>query len=250
LIDIAVIRLPRISNFDDFDPLALEPGVRVRYVDSLEMLGRPHAIILPGTKSTIADLAWLHAHGLSAAIHALAHEGVAVVGICGGYQMLGTAVRDPERVESERASISGLGLLPVETTFAGRKATHRSQARVVRRVGFWAEVAGAVIEGYEIHMGHTPSPAPVYEIVARDGSPASVPDGTASENGRVFGAYLHGLFDNDPFRRAWLRSLGGHTSDTAFREARAAAFDRLADVVGSALDIPHLDAIVQAGSEL
>jgi len=244
LIDIAVLRLPRISNFDDFDPLALEPGVRLRYVDDPALLGQPHAIILPGTKSTIADLAWLHQRGLSAAIAAHARRGAAVVGICGGYQMLGATVRDPDGVESQRAEIAGLGLLPVETVFAGRKATFRSLARVCGGGGWLAGLRGATLAGYEIHMGRTPSPAPLVEIVEREGQPAAQADGAASDDGRIFGLYLHGLFDNDDFRRAWLGSLGAQAAGGSFRVRQAQAFDRLADGVGAALDMARLDAIV------
>ncbi len=242
--DIAVIRLPRISNFDDFDPLALEPGVTVRYVDSPQALGRPQAVILPGTKSTIADLAWLHETGLSAAIAALGRRGYAVVGICGGYQMLGTVVRDPEHTESDRESIEGLGLLPVETVFAGRKATYRSRARVMGGGGAWDDLRGEMIEGYEIHMGRTVSPAPIVEIVEREGQAVSQPDGATSADGCIFGLYLHGLFDNDNFRRAWLHRVGVRASGANFREMQAQAFDRLADAVEAALDMGRLDAVI------
>jgi adenosylcobyric acid synthase len=243
VVDIAVIRLPRISNFDDFDPLALEPGVRVRYVDSPQALGRPQALILPGTKNTLADLAWLHEGGLSAAIGALARRGAAVVGICGGYQMLGRLVRDPQRLESSLEQLAGLGLLPVETTFAGRKATYRSRARIVGGAGFLAGLRGETLLGYEIHLGRTPSANALIEIVEREGRPARQPDGAASADGRVFGLYLHGLFDNDNFRRAWLRSLGAPAAEGNFREQQRLRFDRLADAVEAALDMNGLDAL-------
>jgi adenosylcobyric acid synthase len=243
-VDIAVIRLPRISNFDDFDPLALEPGVRVRYVDSPEALGRPQAVILPGTKSTLADLAWLYERGLSAAIRGLARQGAAVVGICGGYQMLGQVVRDPERVESDREAMDGLGLLPVETVFAGRKAAFRSRAQIVSECGFLRELKGQPIDGYEIHMGRTAGAAPAVEIVERAGEPLRLPDGAASPDGRVFGVYLHGLFDNDNFRRAWLRSLGAQAANLDFRQMQGRAFDRLADAIEASLDLERLDEII------
>jgi adenosylcobyric acid synthase len=244
MIDVAVVRLPRISNFDDMDPLALEPGVRVRYVDSIEALGQPDAIILPGTKSTIADLAWLHNQGLSAAIAAQARRGTAVVGICGGYQMLGDRVHDPERVESGQESIDGLGLLPIETTFEGDKATYRSQARALSEAGFWRDIQGETIEGYEIHMGRTPTASPLYEITSREGEKVNITDGMSSPDGRIFGTYLHGLFDNDNLREAWLRSLGASAAGSVFREAREEAFERLADAVEGALDMELLDAII------
>src|SRR5262249_25584407 len=129
-IDVAVIHLPHIANFDDFDPLRAECGVHVRYVEDVNRLGRPHAVILPGTKSTAADLRWLRDRRLDNAIIRLAQGGTAVVGICGGYQMLGRVVCDPARVEGDVAETPGLELLETETMFAGDKATHRVRARL------------------------------------------------------------------------------------------------------------------------
>ena len=248
-IDIAVIRLPHISNFDDFDPLALEPGVRVRYVDRPEKLGAPHAIILPGSKSTISDLDWLHAQGLSAAIEAHARRSVAIVGICGGYQMLGHAVHDPAGVESHYAEQKGLDLFPVTTTFTPQKVLHRSRARIINGAGFLARIVGEEVEGYEIHMGQTSSAAPIHTIIARDGQPVdhtayTVADGMISDDGRIFGTYLHGLFANDNFRHAWLDSLGAPGSQICFNQTRAAAFDRLADGLEAALDVEYLDQLI------
>jgi adenosylcobyric acid synthase len=244
LVDIAVIRFPRISNFDDFDPLALEPGVRVRYVDTLAALGRPQAVILPGTKSTLADMAWLDESGLSAAVRALAGQGVAVVGICGGYQMLGQAIHDPHGVESARGHATSLGLLPVETIFEARKATHRGRARVVQARGFLAGAGDERLHGYEIHAGRTTGAPPALEITRED-TGETVGDGAVSEDGRVFGTCLHGLFANDAFRRAWLHSLGwNYESDIDAHARREAAFDRLADAIESALDMEKLDAII------
>jgi adenosylcobyric acid synthase len=245
-IDVAVVRFPRISNFDDFDPLALEPGVRLRYVESPDALGRPHAVIRPGTKSTIADLDWLNQTGLAAAIRALAGQGVAVAGVCGGYQMLGEAIHDPQRVESDRAHASGLGLLPVETTFAGHKATHRGKALVAEARGFLAEVGDESLHGYEIHAGRTNGAPPAFHITRED-TGETVADGAVSEDGRVFGTCLHGLFANDGLRRAWLRALGWAGEGDASVDASAlqeAAFDRLADAVEAALDMEKLDAII------
>ena len=127
-VDIAVIRLPHIANFDDFAPLSAEQGVTVRYVSSPATLGRPHAVILPGTKSTIADLLWLREQGLDQAIQHLAQAGTVVVGICGGYQMLGRRIQDPLGVESALPEVAGLALLPVETVFESSKATYQAEA--------------------------------------------------------------------------------------------------------------------------
>jgi adenosylcobyric acid synthase len=245
-VDIAAVRFPRISNFDDLDPLALEPGVRVRYVDAPEALGHPDAIVLPGTKSTIADLEWMSDSGISAAIRALANRGVAVVGICGGYQMLGEAIHDPAGLESQRPQITGMGLLPVVTQFAARKATHQGTAKLVARQGFLVSASGEPLRGYEIHAGRTESAAPLLEI-ARVDTGETVFDGAVSEDARIFGTCLHGLFDNDAFRRAWLRSLGWqeqHAPGATASLRREAAFDGLADAVEDALDVAQLDRII------
>jgi len=279
VLDIAIIRLPRIANFDDFDPLAAEPGVQVRYVASPQALGRPHAVILPGTKSTVADLTWLRAQGLADAICELAAQGTAVVGICGGYQMLGRVIRDPHHVESPVGETPGLGLLPVETTFVGEKATHRVEAQVLGGPGWLATLAGATVHGYEIHMGRTRGGEPWLEITVRSGTPVRLGDGAVSEDGRIWGCYLHGLFENAVLRQAWLASLGqgsrgaeeprsqergqpahprspaplhpcsesgGRRSAVGGRE-RSEPLDRLADAVEAALDMERLEAIVWGG---
>jgi adenosylcobyric acid synthase len=250
-IDVALIRLPRIANFDDFDPLRAEPGVRLRYVTSAANLGCPDAIILPGTKSTIADLLWLREHGLVEVIRRLASEGTAVVGICGGYQMLGRVIRDPDRVESSVGEIAGLGLLPAETVFATTKATHQVQATIQSRPGWLKTIAGEMIKSYEIHMGSTWSETPWLEITRGNGVTVQRTDGAVSDNGRIWGCYLHGLFANEAFRRAWLASLGPMTES----ERRAPppslqeALNRLADAVEAGLDMRHLEEIIFRGAD-
>ena len=250
VIEVAVIRLPRVANFDDFDPLAREPGVRVRYVDSPSHLGRPHAVILPGTKSTTTDLRWLRDRGLDNAVIRLAREGTAVVGICGGYQMLGRVVRDPGGVEGERGDVPALGLLDAETTFATEKATHLATARVHGGPGWLVRVSGEELTGYEIHMGRTGSASPWLAITRRSGSPCDILDGAASADGRVWGCYLHGLFANDRFRRAWLASLSSEFAPSARPlPSLSVALDRLADVVEAAIPFGTLEAIVREGVE-
>ncbi|TMC58255.1 MAG: cobyric acid synthase [Chloroflexi bacterium] len=244
-IDIAVVRLPHISNFDDFDALALEAGVRVRFIARVEDLAQPDAIILPGTKSTIADLEFLSRSGLAAAIHARAHQGAAIVGLCGGYQMLGTAIRDPRHVESERDEIPGLGLLPVETIFESEKATEQVQARICADCAFLQAIHGQTIQGYEIHMGHTTSAAPFLQITQRGPDGVSDADGAVDESGRIFGTYLHGIFDNANFRRAWLNSLRPHpTSSQALADVRAREYDRLGDAVRAAVNMDMLRSLI------
>lgn len=241
--DIAVLALPRISNFDDFDPLRAEPDVHIRHVDSPAHLGKPHAIIIPGTKSTLADLNWLRQTGLAEALIRFAQNDGTVVGICGGYQMLGQVIRDPFHVESPSSMAEGLGLLPVKTSFAREKSTHQVRAKILNSPPF-SQIAGSLIEGYEIHAGRTEGQAHWLEIVSRNGDPVKVPDGSVSSNGKVWGCYLHGLFHNDSFRHQWLKSLGWQGADASHSSRLEESLERLADAVEGALDMSALDRII------
>jgi len=218
---IAVIKLPHISNFDDFDPLP------VRYATTPEQLAGAAAIILPGSKATIADLAWLRQRGLAAAIEA---STVPVAGICGGCQMLGQRILDPFAVESAEPEVRGLGLLPIETVFEREKVT--VQARGATLIG------DHPLEGYQIHMGQT---------ALLDGARpfARLSDGSldGAVHGRAWGTYLHGVFNNQDFRAAWLRSLG--LKDTAAQVADP--YDRLASVLTESLDLQLLQRIAGLG---
>ncbi|MBT4311009.1 MAG: cobyric acid synthase [Anaerolineae bacterium] len=243
-IEIAVIRLPRIANFDDFDPLAAEDGIRIRYVDSAETLGQPAAIIIPGTKSTLRDLAWLRSLGLGDAIQHLAAKGTPAVGICGGYQMLGETIHDPEHVESTEDSAPGLSLLPIETVFAGKKATHQASAEVKKGAGWLSDLEGQTINGYEIHMGRTQSKSPWLEINERNGEAVQVLDGASSEDGKIWGCYVHGLFANEKLRRAWLKSLGWKEDSAGEKDPFAESLTRLADTLEETLDMELLEKII------
>ena len=182
-LDVAVIRLPHISNFTDFPPLEEHPAIGVRYVSDLRQLGQPDLLILPGTKSTMDDLLWLRWNGLESAVLELAARGTPILGICGGYQMLGREITDPEAVE-HGGTMHGMGLLPCRTVFSTRKTRTRKQAEIQD-----GPFAGAKLEGYEIHMGETVSEAAPFCRFA-DGKA----DGAVK--GNVFGTYLHGLFDS------------------------------------------------------
>lgn len=182
-LDIAVIRLPRISNFTDFSPLEAHPMMSVRYVSAQYQLGTPDLVILPGTKSTLADLKWLRETGLETSILRLAGQGIGVLGICGGYQMLGQTISDPYGAEGG-GTLRGLGLLPVETVFQ----TQKTRTRVTASGCGWFE--GAFIEGYEIHMGQTASQSTAPFCVLSDGR------AEGAVNGNIMGTYLHGLFDS------------------------------------------------------
>lgn len=241
VLDIAVIGLPHISNFDDFDPLAEEAGVRLRYVEAGDRLGEPDLIILPGTKSTIADLAQLRKIGLEREIFARAREGTPVIGICGGYQMLGEEILDPERVESAEPRARGLGLLPVRTLFSPSKRTQRVRGRVALGRGLLERAEGLSVEGYEIHMGETPASresAP-FAIEERGGRPCRESDGCTSSTGLVLGTYIHGLFHNHELRHALLQALAARRGVSFHSACRAASrderYDRLADLVRRSL---------------
>lgn len=245
-IDIAVIHLPLIANFDDFDPLASEPGVQVRYVTSPQQLGQPDAVIIPGTKSTMSDLAWLRAQGFDSVLARFAvgdtsASATAVVGICGGYQMLGKVIYDPTQIESSTTEAPGLGLLPMETTFADDKVTYRAQGTIMAETDWLAEITGQTVSGYEIHMGRTSGLDYWLRLDQRSGEEVAVLDGGMGENGRVWGCYLHGIFANDNFRHAWLRSLGFQPQTNTNRQD---PFDHLADVVEAALDMETLEALL------
>src|SRR5581483_1223496 len=196
-LDVAVIALPHIANFDDFDPLAAEPSLSLRFASHPADLGSPHLIILPVTKATMADLAWLRSTGLAEAVVARAHAGCAVLGICGGYQMLGRVIRDRGHVESADDETAGLGLLAVETDFEPVKATHQVEAAVAAGTGLFDRCRGCAVRGYEIHMGQTRILAggPALALRRRSGAMCQATDGAISADGWVAGTYLHGLFD-------------------------------------------------------
>jgi adenosylcobyric acid synthase len=250
VIDVAVIRLPRISNFDDFEPLAEEPGVRVRFVRTAAELRGADLVILPGTKTTLADLTWLHASGLGAAVRDAAAAGRPVLGVCGGFQMLGERVDDPEGLEGIAGSVTGLGLLPVTTTFVGAKRTVRARARVVAARGVLAAAVGRDVAAYEIHVGRTRSAGDAaFAITARGGARCDEADGAVSADGGVTGTYLHGLFADDALRGAVLRTVAeyaGRAPDPRWgrpRDARA-RYDRLADIVADAVDVGAIAKLV------
>ena len=231
-IDIAVVRLPRISNFTDFVPLEAHPLLGVRYVGRAAELGEPDMVILPGTKSTMADLLWLRESGLEAAIARLASRDTPVLGVCGGYQMLGEELRDPDGVEGELPVLRGMGLLPCVTAFAPQKTLRRVRATITG-----GALQGAAVDGYEIHMGETETRGAAF--CRLDGG---ADDGCVS--GNVCGTYLHGLFDSGEVTdalAAWLCRRRGVDASAAPAEDRRAyrerQYDLLADGVRAALDM-------------
>ncbi|MGM0471777.1 MAG: cobyric acid synthase [Bacillota bacterium] len=209
-IEIAVIKLPHISNFTDLEVFINEPQTAVRYVEEAAQLGQPDLIVIPGTKSTVEDLLYLRRVGLEEEILAAAADEVPIIGICGGYQMLGAKIYDPDRIESEWLEIDGLDLLPVETTINPYKFTFQAEAEVANHNFFAADLVGSKLQGYEIHMGSSQLLAdakPLLRIQRRDQEQVSVADGAVSQNGLICGTYLHGLFNNDHLRRELINSL-------------------------------------------
>ena len=276
VLDIAVIGFPHISNFDDFDPLMREEGVRLRYVEANDTLGNPDMVILPGSKTTVSDLEWMRRLGFADNIRELERNGTVVIGICGGYQMLGERILDPNGVESPRVETEGLALLPVTTVFEGTKETHRVRGEVREASGILRGARGLPVEGYEIHMGRSwlhppgrgdrepqsgqrdgPAPgqkpeseiqgsAPFY-LHERSGQPWEGTDGAMDRSGRVLGTYIHGLFYNAGLRGAILQHLaevkgvalprGVEVQGPDALQSRDGEYDKLARLVRGSLDM-------------
>lgn len=224
-VDIAVLRLPKLSNFTDFAPL--ERIARVRYVTRPAEFGSPDLVILPGTKSTIEDLRFLKSGGLAEQVLAAAHRKVPVFGICGGFQMLGRRVSDPCGVECGGEE-PGLGLLPVETVFGPEKCLRETQGTIEGLTGVLAGLNGRHYSGYEIHMG------------------ISGANGAILQNGCVYGTYVHGIFDAAEIAEATVRALGGAPAIGA-RIGKEENYTRLAEVFAAAADISKIEQIVEAG---
>ena len=250
-LDIAVIRLRHISNYDDFDPLEDE-GCRVRFITRRFELGNPQLIILPGTKSTVDDLQYLQHSGLASSILLKAKEGVPIVGICGGYQMLGQKILDPQQIESPETEVAGLGLLDVVTDFAPEKSTRQVKAKVVSDVGLLSGTRGQELTGYEIHMGQTRhnENTNAFQITETPQGPADYSDGMLNDRGTVLGTYMHGIFHNNGFRKIFLNSLrrywGLPENDGDAVVEKPRQYDKLAELVRSSLDIPAIYRIMEA----
>lgn len=254
LLDIAVVRLPRISNFDDVEPLEHEAGTVVRFVESAAETEDADLAILPGSKCTVADLAWVRERGIADVLLRRARSGAPILGICGGCQMLGSRIEDPYGVESPEPVVAGLGLLPILTRFGREKTTSQVRVRVLHP-SFIAAGSGGEERwsGYEIHMGSVEpegeAPAP-FQVLERNGKAVQTRDGAISGNGRIVGTMVHGLLENEPIRAGLLRFLrrrkglpdpGGPPIPSTDSE-----LDRLAGVVGAALDRSLLQRILDS----
>ena len=274
LIDLAVIRLPRISNFTDFAPLEAMEEVSVRYISSPAEFGNPDAVLLPGSKNTIQDLLWMRQNGLEAKILQHAGRGGLVFGICGGYQMLGEEISDPEGAE-QRGTVPGLGLLPVRTVFRQEKRRTRVQGHFRKLCGMLEEMSGARMEGYEIHMGESfyiegNNSAKGVSGARRDALVEFMDETAASgtdelsalctdslrtdgaQRGNVYGCYVHGIFDAPEAAKGFLTAIlkkKGYDPDqirvTDWKAHKEEQYDRLADIIRSSLDMEEIYKIIQ-----
>ncbi len=269
LIDIAVIKLPRISNFTDFNVFSMVKGVSLRYVSSVKELRNPDMIIIPGTKNTIEDLKWLKQSGLETKIIRYAKEGNPVFGVCGGYQMLGEDIHDPENMEGG-GTIIGLGLLSTETTFYINKTTTQVKGTINKIEGFYKKLSGLSIEGYEIHMGNTKvkdkeissieaAPLSTIQVTSNDLSILSDKENQNDTKysqdgcvlGNVAGSYIHGIFDNAEFVNTLVGILmdkkgidSSELEEFDIKKYKDSQYDLLADFVRKSLDMKKIYEIV------
>ena len=234
-IDVAVIRLPHISNFTDFSPFELAPGVRVRYVERPEHVATPDLLIIPGTKNTMFDLSWMKKSGIAAEVRRYATAGNPVFGICGGYQMLGKSLKDPYGVE-EGGEERGLGLLDIETVFGKEKTRKQTEGVLANVGGIFANLSGRKFSGYEIHMGESEA------------------SGNIVNSGNVYGTYIHGVFDTADVISVVVKALqkkkGMEETNQDFLDAKAykeTQYDLLADTVRDALDMDYVYKVIEEG---
>lgn len=254
-VTIAVLRTPKISNFTDFDSLANEGDVALHYIQLGEKIGSPDLILLPGSKNTTEDLLYLRQNGYEDDIKELVSKGIPIIGICGGYQMLGKTILDPEHTESDLEVVDGLGLLDTKTTFIAEKLTSQVIANYIGKDFLNIESNVIDLQGYEIHMGRTEflgqQSQNAFLITNRSQDKVEYLDGIIGENGLVMGTYIHGIFDNDDFRRSILNGLRikkglaplKNTINTSAE--KQASYNRLANTVRNNLNMKLLYEIME-----
>jgi len=259
-IHIEIVRTPHMSNFTDFNIFETQEDVSIRYVDYGESLGNPDIVIIPGTKSTVDDLMFLRKNGLEEQIKELHRRGKLVVGICGGYQMLGKKLKDPYHVESDLEEVEGIGLLDTETTFELEKTTTQVDAIIDKDLnGYFANLEGKKVKGYEIHMGITDRGDGIKNlctITEKLGQKVNYTEGSVNSECNVLGTYLHGIFDDIDFTRTILNNIremkGLERIDSkvkSFKEFKDKEYDRLADFLREHLDIDKIYQIMQEHEE-
>jgi adenosylcobyric acid synthase len=256
-VHIEVLYLPHVSNFTDFHVFDTMEDVSVRYVMRTEAISEPDLLIIPGSKNTIEDMLYLHQTGLSEQILRLARKGVTIVGICGGYQMLGQTISDPHGTESSVESVNGLGLLATTTTFEPQKTTTQIKGEILKFDGCLEALSGCKVFGYEIHMGQTTrleGAAPFVKITESLGKPCEHLDGAMNEMQTVFGTYIHGLFDDTTFVRQFINTLrqkkglekivpGALQKDfAAFKDEQ---YSKLADLLETSIDWVRLKKLIE-----
>lgn len=263
LADVAVIRLPRISNFTDIAPLETMEEVSVRYITSPAEFGEPDAVIVPGSKNTIRDLLWMRQNGLESQIRKFASGGGLVFGICGGYQMLGLEISDPEGVE-QQGTVRGMGLLPVRTVFGAEKRRTRVRGKFLEMKGILRELSGTEFEGYEIHMGKSSQEGTESRLVefseetgAKSGARAGESRADGAQKGNVYGCYIHGIFDAPGsakgFVSALLKKNGYDAGQIQVRDWKAykeEQYDKLADIIRESLDMEQIYQIIEKGNDM
>ncbi len=240
-----VLRLKYISNFTDFDPFLYEPDVELLYSDSAVEIENADVVIIPGSKNTVKDLLYLKQKGLMESILRAYHKGVEIVGLCGGYQMLSKKIFDPEGVESAYPEVEGIGLLDIETIFDKEKITSQVSAEPEKRQTLPYNFQGP-IRGYEIHMGRTRGAVGLFRLrrLTPGREPRVVPDGSRNHN--CWGTYIHGIFDNDDFRRSFInyirqkKGLKPLQTGIAYSKMKEIALNRLADLLRAKLDIEFI----------
>jgi len=250
MIDIAVVRLPRISNFTDFDVFEQYEGVSVRYVSSVAEIGNPDLIIIPGTKNTISDLKWLRESGMEARIKGMSQT-VPVFGICGGYQMLGEVISDPMGVECG-GEIRGMGLLPLKTVLEAQKVRRQDKSKILDAKGIFSGISGSRVEGYEIHMGQTQihdegvNESNLYPLTGNNQQITGYGDGN------IYGTYLHGFFDQADISSEIIRALAvkkglslGELKAVDYHLIKEKEYDKLADAIREYMDMDAIYQILQ-----
>ncbi|MDD6212564.1 MAG: cobyric acid synthase [Clostridiales bacterium] len=253
LIDIAVIRLPRIANFTDFNRLEALPGVSLRYVQQVGELGNPDLILLPGTKNTMRDLLWMRQNGLEASILKANQSGIPVFGICGGYQMLGDSISDPEGVE-EGGILRGMGLLPMDTVFAGEKTRTRVEGTIGSLPGVFSGLEGLKVEGYEIHMGVTTWKETGHALTRLTDAVSGQSKEDGGWYGNTGGSYVHGFFDCQEIVNAIVSGLAQkkgivleELGQTDYETYKQKQYDILADTLRRHLDMKKIYRILEEG---
>jgi adenosylcobyric acid synthase len=247
VVDVAIVQLPHIANFTDFSPLVSDPGVAVRYVRSPVQAGYPDLLILPGTKNTIDDMQFMVEIGWDRYARSFHKEGGLILGVCGGFQMLGTRLSDPNHIESSIEEIEGLGFIQATTTMEHEKITRRRICPTLTSSVFEQELE---VDGYEIHSGRTQfqKEYPLLFRPANGGCPYSL--GLCNEEGTIIGTYLHGFLDNDPIRDGFLKyvrkrsNLPQPEENFNYREFRSRQLDRLADLVTQSIDMNEVKRII------